>query len=80
MAASAAHTIEPTEQLQEEKAERWRQTAARVAIASLPIVGDVAGRTLFGAVMRRGGCLGCGCLPGLAILAVAIAGAAALLR
>jgi uncharacterized Zn finger protein (UPF0148 family) len=66
--------------LQEEEAERWRQTAARVAIASLPVVGDVAGRALFGAVMRRGGCLGCGCLPVLAVLAVAVTVAAALLR
>jgi hypothetical protein len=65
--------------LEEEEAERWRQTAARVAIASLPVVGDLAGRALFGAVMRRGGCLGCGCLPVLAIAAV-VATAAALLR
>ena len=66
--------------LQEEEAERWRQTAARVAIASLPIVGDVAGRALFGVAMRRGGCLGCGCLPLLVGVAVALATAGMLLR
>jgi uncharacterized Zn finger protein (UPF0148 family) len=66
--------------LQEEEAERWRQTAARVAIASLPVIGDVAGRALFSAAMRREGCLGCGCLPVLIILGIAASAAAALLR
>jgi hypothetical protein len=61
--------------LQEEEAERWRQAAGRVAIAALPVVGDVAGRALFGAAMRRGGCLGCGCLP-LLVVVVAVTSAA----
>ena len=51
------------QQLEREEAERWRQTAAKVAIAALPIVGRSAGRGLFNAALRRGGgCLGCGCL------------------
>jgi hypothetical protein len=66
--------------LQEEESERWRQTAARVAIASLPLVGDVAGRAVFGAVMRRGGCLGCGCLPVLIFLCVVATVAGAFAR
>lgn len=67
-------------QLQEEEAERWRQVAARVAIASLPVIGDVAGATLFRAVMRPTGCVGCGCIPVVLILvAAATAAAAALL-
>jgi uncharacterized Zn finger protein (UPF0148 family) len=50
-------------QLEQEEARMWRQTAARVAIAALPVVGSVAGRTLFRAALgRRGGCLGCGCV------------------
>ena len=64
--------------LHEEEAERWRQAAARVAIAALPVVGDVAGRALFGAAMRRGGCLGCGCLPLLVVALVALAASGAL--
>jgi uncharacterized Zn finger protein (UPF0148 family) len=66
--------------LQEEEAARWRQTAARVAIAALPVVGDVAGRALFGAAMRRGGCLGCGCLPLLVVVAAAASATLAFLR
>src|SRR5215472_8610279 len=57
-------------QLDQEEAERWRQTAARVAIASLPVVGDIAGRALFGAVMGEG-CVGCGCLPTLVLILAA---------
>jgi hypothetical protein len=49
--------------LEEEEAERWRQMAGRVAIAALPVIGDVAGRAVFGAAMGEGGCIGCGCLP-----------------
>jgi hypothetical protein len=51
-------------QLQQEETERWRQTAAQVAISALPIVGTVVGRGLFRAALghRSGGCLGCGCL------------------
>jgi uncharacterized Zn finger protein (UPF0148 family) len=66
--------------LREEEAERWRQMAGRVAIASLPVIGDVAGRTLFGAAMGEGGCIGCGCLPVLLLVAIASTAAAALLR
>ena len=67
--------------LQEEEAERWRRTAAKVAIAALPVVGDVAGRTLFRAAVRRGsGCAGCGCLCVVAAAAGIAAGVTALLR
>jgi hypothetical protein len=59
-------------QLEAQETERWRQVAARVAIASLPVVGDVAGRALFGAVFSSEGCLGCGCLPVLGILGVLV--------
>ena len=48
-------------QLQQEEAERWRQTAARVAIAALPVVGEAAGRTLFRAALGRAGGAGCVC-------------------
>lgn len=57
------------QQLEQEEAERWRQTAARVAIAALPIVGRTAGRAVFDlALRRRPGCLGCGCLLPLLVL------------
>lgn len=64
------------QQLEQQEAERWRQTAAKVAIAALPVIGRSAGRAAFDAALRRGGggCLGCGCvLP----LALTLAGAAA---
>ena len=69
-------------QLEQEEAERWRQTAAKVAIAALPVIGRTAGRAVFDAALRRrgGGCLGCGCLVPLALLAAALASAAAWLR
>ncbi len=66
--------------LEQEEAERWRQTAGRVAIAALPVIGDAAGRAVFNVALRRGGCLGCGCLPAVVVLAVAATAAAALLR
>jgi uncharacterized Zn finger protein (UPF0148 family) len=51
------------QKLDREEAERWRQTAAKVAIAAVPLVGRAAGRGLFNAALQRGGgCLGCGCL------------------
>jgi uncharacterized Zn finger protein (UPF0148 family) len=60
------------QKLEREEAERWRQTAAKVAIAALPIVGRSAGRGLFNAALRRGGgCLGCGCLT-LSALVLAV--------
>ena len=48
--------------LDQEEADRWRQTAAQVAIAALPVVGTAVGRGLFSAALHRRGCLGCGCL------------------
>ncbi len=62
------------QQLEQAEAERWRQTAAKVAVAALPILGRSAGRAVFEATLRRGGCLGCGCLP---ILLLAVLGGAA---
>lgn len=69
------------QQLEQQEAERWRQTAAKVAIAALPIVGRGVGRAVFNAALRRGGggLLGCGCLLPL-LLALAGAGLAAGLR
>ena len=69
-------------QLEQEEAERWRQTAAKVAIAALPVIGRTAGRAVFDAALRRGGggCLGCGCLLPLALLGAGLASAAAWLR
>lgn len=56
-------------QLEQAEAERWRQTAARVAIAALPVIGRSAGRAVFAAALRRpGGCLGCGCVLPLVLL------------
>jgi len=57
------------QKLEREEAERWRQTAAKVAIAAVPIVGRAAGRGLFNAALSRGsGCFGCGCLALLTLL------------
>jgi hypothetical protein len=61
-------------QLRAEEAERWRQAAARVAIAALPVVGTAAGRGLFRAALGRGGAWGC-----LTAGLVALAGLAAAL-
>jgi hypothetical protein len=64
------------QRLEREEAEKWREVAAKVAIAAVPIVGRAAGRGLFGAAVDKGsGCFGCGCLVLLAL----VAGAAALL-
>jgi uncharacterized Zn finger protein (UPF0148 family) len=63
-------------ELEQEEAERWRQTAARVAIAALPIVGRSAGRAAFEMALggRRRGCQGCGsALPIFFLLAGAAA-------
>jgi hypothetical protein len=59
------------QQLEAEELERWRQTAAKVAIAVLPVIGRGAARSLFEVALGgRGGCLGCGCvLPILMLLA-----------
>ncbi len=64
-------------QLEQEEAERWRRTAAQVAIAVLPVVGSAVGRSMFHAALgRRSGCLGCGCLVavlgGLTLFAAAL--------
>ncbi len=67
------------QQLEREEAERWRQTAARVAVAALPVLGRTAGRAVFDAALRRsGGCLGCGCvLPLLLLVGTGVVWAAA---
>jgi len=57
--------------LQQEEMDRWRQTAAKVAIAAVPIVGRTAGRAAFNAAAGRGG--GCGCLGVIAALLAALA-------
>jgi uncharacterized Zn finger protein (UPF0148 family) len=63
------------QKLEREEAERWRQTAAKVAIAAVPMVGRAAGRGLFNAVMQRGGgCLGCGCFGLIAAVLALLAG------
>jgi hypothetical protein len=67
------------QQLEEEEAERWRQTAAKVAIAALPIVGRSAGRAAFEmALGGRRGCLGCGCALPFIVLLAGVASALAL--
>jgi uncharacterized Zn finger protein (UPF0148 family) len=48
--------------LHREEMDRWRETAAKVAIASVPIVGRTAGRAMFNQALRRGGGCGVGCL------------------
>lgn len=60
------------QKLEREETERWRQAAAKVAIAAVPVVGRAAGRGLFNAALSRGGgCIGCGCLaPVVVALAV----------
>jgi uncharacterized Zn finger protein (UPF0148 family) len=62
-------------QLEKQEMDRWRETASRVAIAALPIVGRTAGRAAFNAAAGSGGggCGGCGCL---ALIAALIAGGA----
>ena len=60
--------------LHHEEMNRWRETAAKVAIAAVPVVGRTAGRALFGAAVQRGGGCGCGCLAVLGgLLAAALA-------
>lgn len=62
----ARHRAALRQQLDRENAEQWRQTAARVAIAALPVVGRATGRGLFHAALHRSGAgcggVGCGCL------------------
>jgi uncharacterized Zn finger protein (UPF0148 family) len=62
-------------QLEQQELERWRQTAARVALAAMPIVGQAAGRALFRQALGKaagGGC-GCGCALAIALLGSALA-------
>jgi uncharacterized Zn finger protein (UPF0148 family) len=59
--------------LHREEMDRWRETAAKVAIASVPIVGRTAGRVLFNQALSRGGGCGCGCLAVLGGLLAALA-------
>ena len=59
--------------LNREEMDRWRETAAKVAIASVPIVGRTAGRALFNASLRKGSGCGCGCLAALGGLLAALA-------
>jgi uncharacterized Zn finger protein (UPF0148 family) len=57
---------------EQEEMDRWRQTAAKVAIAAVPIVGRTAGRAAFNAAAgRTGGCGGCGCLGLIAAMIAA---------
>jgi uncharacterized Zn finger protein (UPF0148 family) len=60
-------------ELQQQELERWRQTAARVAIAALPIVGQAAGKALFRQALGRAAGGGCGCALAIALLGSALA-------
>jgi uncharacterized Zn finger protein (UPF0148 family) len=63
------------QKLEREEAERWRKTAAKVAIAAVPVVGRAAGRGLFNAALdKASGCIGCGCLVALATLGAVLFG------
>ena len=58
-------------ELQQAEMDKWRETAGKVAISALPLVGEAAGKTLFRAAMARGsGCFGCGCFSILAVVAL----------
>lgn len=57
--------------LKQQEMDRWRETAAKVAIAAVPVIGRTAGRAAFNAAASRGG--GCGCLAVLAALLTALA-------
>ncbi|MCP4897745.1 MAG: hypothetical protein GY906_12300 [bacterium] len=60
--------------LQQEEMDRWRETAGKVAINALPLVGGAAGRAMFNAALTKGsGCIGCGCLVVLAVAAALFA-------
>jgi hypothetical protein len=76
----ALHQESMRQQLQREEYAAWRQTAAKVAIAALPIVGRTAGRVVFNAALRRGGCAGCGCVLPIVLLTGAATLLAAILR
>jgi uncharacterized Zn finger protein (UPF0148 family) len=62
-------------QLKQEEYARWRESAARVAIASLPVVGEAVGKAAFRAALSRGGGLGClGALGGLLLVLLRLLG------
>jgi uncharacterized Zn finger protein (UPF0148 family) len=57
------------QELQQQEMDKWRETAGKVAISALPLVGEAAGKTLFKAALARGsGCIGCGCASILAVV------------
>jgi hypothetical protein len=69
------------QELEREEGEQWRQTAAKVAIAALPVLGRSAGSAVFRAALHRGGgCLGCGCVLPIALLAAILFVVVGLLR
>lgn len=69
----ATRKLAMEKQLRQEEAEKWRQTAAKVAVAALPLVGDTAGRALFNSILKRGsGCIGCGCIVIILVIAAAV--------
>ncbi len=49
-------------QLKQEEAARWREAAAKVAIAAAPAVGSAAARTAVRVILGRAAGAGCGCL------------------
>lgn len=63
-------------QLAQEETAKWREAAARVAIAAAPAVGGAVARAAFRTVLGRTAGAGCGCLSLLlaaAVLAVLLA-------
>jgi hypothetical protein len=61
------------QQLKQEELARWRETAAKVAISVLPVVGRHAARGLFSAAIGRGRGCGCGLVPLIGLIAAALA-------
>jgi len=63
-------------QLQQEETAKWREAAARVAIAAAPAVGGAVARAAFRTVLGRTAGAGCGCLSvlvaGTVLLAVLV--------
>lgn len=62
-------------QLRQEELARWRETAAKVAIRSLPVVGEAVGKAAFRAAVTRSSGAGCGCLGVLITLGSLLAAA-----
>jgi uncharacterized Zn finger protein (UPF0148 family) len=65
--------------LRQEELARWRTTAANVAIAALPVVGEAAGKAAFRMALTRSRGAGCGCSGVLAALIALVAGLLGLL-